>query len=126
MKLRKSVNVFVMLTGLLLAACTPQPTMPLPTDTPDAPLPTVVLNATHALSAQTSVPVEEIQVIGYEQREWPDACLGLAQEDEMCAQVITPGWRVVLSAGGEQYVFRTDETGEVIRPENLGAVPSGG
>ena len=43
--------------------------------------------------------------------------LGLAAPDEICAQVITPGWRVVLMVEGRQYVYRTDASGEVIRQE---------
>jgi hypothetical protein len=49
--------------------------------------------------------------------DWPNACLGLEEEGEMCAQVLTPGWRVILSAAGEQYTFRTDEEGQVVRQE---------
>ena len=33
---------------------------------------------------------------------------------------------MVLSAGGEQYVYRTDETGEIVQPENPGNLPGGG
>jgi hypothetical protein len=88
--------------------------------------PDAVLAAEQALSASLEVSVEEIEVVTYEQREWPDACLGLAGEGEMCAQVITPGWRVVLNAQGEQYVFRTDESGEVVRLESPGDMLGGG
>ena len=51
------------------------------------------------------------------EREWPDACLGLAGSDEMCAQVITPGWEVTTQAGGAEEVFRTNSGGSVIRQE---------
>lgn len=91
--------------------------------TPEAPsapseLPSGVQMAVkEALSAQTGVAVEEIEVVEAEQREWPDACLGLGEEGEACAQVITPGWEITLLAGGEEYVFRTDEDGGVIRME---------
>jgi hypothetical protein len=43
--------------------------------------------------------------------------LGLAAPDEICAQAITPGWRVVLVVEGQQYVYRTDASGEVVRQE---------
>jgi hypothetical protein len=69
------------------------------------------------VSAETGVSVEEIQVVEAEEREWPNACLGLAEEGEACAQVITPGWRVRLRAGGETYVLRTDAEGSAIRLE---------
>jgi hypothetical protein len=58
---------------------------------------------------------DQITIISAEHVEWPNACLGLAGEDEMCAEVITPGWKIVLSSGGEVFTFHTDDTGEYIR-----------
>jgi hypothetical protein len=49
----------------------------------------------------------------------------LAEADEMCAEVITPGWRVVLRAGGQEYVFRTDHNGEIVRQEEAGTPSEG-
>jgi hypothetical protein len=69
------------------------------------------------LSEELGIPVDEIDYVSFSRQEWPDACLGLAEPDEMCAQVITAGWRVVLKAEGQQYVYRTDESGEAIRRE---------
>lgn len=48
--------------------------------------------------------------------EWPDACLGVEQAGVMCAQVVTPGYRVVLRAQDETYVYHTDETGSQVIP----------
>ena len=87
------------------------------TSTPTAQPPDAVEAAKKALGTSLDVPVGEIEVVSYEQEEWPDACLGLAGSGEMCAQVITPGWRIVLQAEGETHVFRTDETGEMVRQE---------
>ena len=69
------------------------------------------------LSSITGVPVEEIDVVAAEDREWPDACLGLAGQDEMCAQVVTPGWEVTVRAQGQEYVFRTNGDGTEVRME---------
>lgn len=77
--------------------------------------PSAVLEAQEQLSDMLGVSVESIQVIEFEQVDWPDACLGLPQEGEACAQVITPGFRVVLEVNGEQHVFRTDREGNVVR-----------
>ena len=81
--------------------------------------PYAAVAAEKALSESLGVSVEEIDIISHERQEWPDACLGLAAADEMCAQVITPGWRVVLRVGGQEYVFRTDHNGEVVRQESV-------
>ena len=41
-----------------------------------------------------------------EQTDFPDAALGAPIEDEMSAQVITPGWRIRLKANGRTYEYR--------------------
>lgn len=37
--------------------------------------------------------------------EWPDACMGLAQPGEACAQVVTPGYIVVIERGGQRTTY---------------------
>ena len=97
---------------LVLAACGPEPT-----PTPHSDPPEAVVAAEQQLSKELGIPVDEIDYVSFSREEWPDACLGLAEPDEMCAQVITPGWRIVLTAEGQQYVYRTDESGGVLRQE---------
>jgi hypothetical protein len=77
--------------------------------------PEAVLAAVNSLAQSLGVDVSQIQVVNFEQVEWPDACLGLPQTDETCAQVLTPGFRVVLDVAGVQYEVRTDETGTNVR-----------
>ena len=111
------IALFGLMLALLATACGPLMGTPQEpggdTDLPDD----VAMAAKEALSATTDVPVEELEVVEAEEREWPDACLGLADEGEACAQVITPGWRVTLRAAGETYVLRTDEEGTAVRLE---------
>ena len=38
--------------------------------------------------------------------DFPDAALGAPIEDEMSAQMITPGWRINLEAGNRTYEYR--------------------
>jgi len=52
-----------------------------------------------------------------EQTDFPDAALGAPMEDEMSAQVITPGWRIQLKAGGKTYEYRA--TGRQLRLVNF-------
>jgi hypothetical protein len=52
-----------------------------------------------------------------EQVEWPDACLGASSTDQMCAQVITPGYKVtfeVSKQGGKKYLYHTDKAEQFI------------
>ena len=60
------------------------------------------------LAAQLSVEVESIAVVSSEAEQWPDACLGAAKPGTVCAQVITPGFKIVLESGGKQYEYHTD------------------
>ncbi len=81
--------------------------------------------ARDALVQQTGVALSDIQRIEVPSQEWSDACLGLAGQGEMCATVITPGYRVVMAANGAQYVARTNADGSAVRFENDRPVTSG-
>jgi hypothetical protein len=47
--------------------------------------------------------------------DWPDSCLGLPAMEEMCAQVVTPGYRVRVQEGGMIYEFHTDSEAKGVR-----------
>lgn len=68
-----------------------------------------------ALAQQLGLASEAISVVSVEPIEWPDACLGAPQPDEVCAQVVTPGYRIVLEAQGIRYEYHVDETGQIAR-----------
>lgn len=44
---------------------------------------------------------------------WPDACLGSAEPGELCSQVITPGYRIVIERVGGRTEYHTDLQGNV-------------
>lgn len=111
------IVVLLLGVGLLVASCAP---LPGPATSPLAPpaIPgpdTAPMQARAALAAQLGIAQDEITVVSAEPVEWPDACLGLPQADEMCAQVITPGYRIVLEARGGRYIAHTDQTGGQVR-----------
>jgi hypothetical protein len=58
------------------------------------------------------VDFDEIEVVSAEAVEWPDAALGCPQGGMMYAQVITPGYQIVLEADGEEYDFHTESSAE--------------
>ena len=61
--------------------------------------------------------MESIQIEKVEKMDWPNSCLGLPEGDEACAEVITPGWLLTFNINGQEYRYRVDETGTVIRQE---------
>ncbi|HEY3343815.1 MAG TPA: DUF333 domain-containing protein [Anaerolineaceae bacterium] len=71
--------------------------------------------AQQKLTTDLMIDPATIKVTSTELVTWPDSCLGLASADEMCAQVETPGYRVVLTAGPMNYTYRTDFAGKSIR-----------
>lgn len=52
------------------------------------------------------VLIAEVQPV-----DWPDACLGVEQPGQACAEVVTPGYRVILVAQGVRYTYHTDALG---------------
>ena len=60
------------------------------------------------LAQRLGLSENEITEGAVEQAEFPDAALGAPIEDEMSAQVITPGWRIHLKAKGKTYEYRAN------------------
>lgn len=69
------------------------------------------------LSRQTGIAAGQLRVTESSRQSWPNTCLGLAKADELCAQMIVEGWRVVVSDGGKIWVYRTDARGKILRLE---------
>ena len=60
--------------------------------------------------------VNDIKVILVEAIDWPSSCLGIQIKDELCAQVVTPGYRIVVGADGvAEVTYHTDSEGNNIR-----------
>jgi len=76
-------------------------------------------SAAAVLADELALSPDEITVVSAEQTEFSDGCLGLGRPDEACLQAITPGWLVMLSAGGQQYEAHTDLTGTMVRLANM-------
>jgi len=65
------------------------------------------------LAQRLGLAPEAIRLVSVEAVEWSDASLGCLQPGMMYAQVITPGFRVVLEAVGQTYGYHTD-TGRLV------------
>lgn len=138
----KSAFPMLLTLFLLVSACVPlaetgepsptsTPSNPAPSSTPTQPLPDVtptkapVVTSTSisgaitdsarlALAQFLGKDVSKITVILFEAVDWPDSCLGISRKGVMCAQVITPGYRIGLQAGGQAYEYHTNLSGSTM------------
>jgi hypothetical protein len=114
-KLLRPLIMAVLMIGFGLAACSPANLPPTGGEgVPNKVPPQAVLEAATWLSQELGISVENVEIVEFEQVEWPDACLGVPQEGQACAQVITPGFRVTLEVNGQQYELRSDQEGKLI------------
>lgn len=83
-------------------------------------LPNSVVNAIRQdIARNNRIPPGQLRVVSSRQQTWPNSCLGLAKPDEACAQIlIENGWRVVMSDSRRTWVYRTDNTGRIVRLES--------
>jgi hypothetical protein len=72
-----------------------------------------------ALASGLGISVSDIQVVSAQIIEWPDSCLGVAAPGIACAQMVTPGYLVVLEAKGQQYEYHTNGNASVVKPASL-------
>lgn len=78
------------------------------------------------LAQELGLLSDEIQVQSVEETEFPDASLGVPEPGKVYAQVITPGYIIELSAGGQTYVYHASDERVVAVPSEEGQPPSGG
>jgi hypothetical protein len=113
--------VALVCAGLALTACgTGRTNAPATQDNPaleNVLPPDVALNVQNQISETLGVTMESIQIEKVAQMDWPNSCLGLPNGDEACAEAITPGWLLTFNIDGQEYRYRVDKTGTVIRQE---------
>jgi hypothetical protein len=86
-----------------------------PTGGSTAPQPPVVALIQQHLSSTLNIAADQIKIVSVEPVDWPDSCLGVQKPDEMCAQMVTAGYKIVLAAGGKKYEYHTNQDGSEIR-----------
>ena len=113
----------------LLAGCsthaTPPPSStasPSSTATPEAQR-KAFRAATTALSKKINAPVDSIVGVSQDETTWNDSCLGCPQTGENCAQVVTPGYRIVLRVSDATYEYHTDLGGRAKLCSQTGGQP---
>lgn len=66
------------------------------------------------LVKQTGVAPDQVKLVSLEAVEWSDTSLGCPEEGFMYAQVITPGYKIILEVQGQQYEYHTDQMTNVV------------
>ncbi len=61
------------------------------------------------LSLRTGAHLNDIQVLSIQERDWPNAGLGCEDPSLMYAQVITPGYLIILEYQGSTYQYHTNQ-----------------
>jgi hypothetical protein len=76
------------------------------------------------LAKLLDIDVSEIRVVEALAVSWPDTSLGCPQPGFFYAQMIVPGYRLVLEAKGQQYPYHTTLDGQIILCKAQKAGPS--
>lgn len=77
-----------------------------------ADLERLIERAKAKVASATSASAEQISVVSTERVEWNDSSLGCPKPGQMYAQVITPGYRILLDANGSTFEFHSGLNGE--------------
>lgn len=83
-------------------------------------LPNSVAQAVLQAAAKLSnLPSEQLRIVQAKQKDWPDGCLGLAEPETFCTQIVVSGWEVKVAASGRgTYVYRTNNSGSLVKLDN--------
>ena len=75
-------------------------------------LPSTVQLAIEDLAQLHGISVDAVQQISHRRVTWPDSSLGCPKKDRSYTQVLTPGTVTILEAGGVEYFYHADISGE--------------
>lgn len=92
---------------------TPEPSItPKPSITPEQQK--SVDAAKVKLAERLSIDQSKIILVSIQAVDWPDTSLGVSVPGNVYAQVITPGYKIILLANGVQYEYHTGTSGNNI------------
>lgn len=78
----------------------------------------VVLQAIAQVAAQTGIQPNKLSLQRAEETEWPDGSLGCPSPGAAYIQVVTPGYKVVLTDGIRTYDIHASRQGKVVWCDN--------
>jgi hypothetical protein len=71
------------------------------------------------LASNLGLKESDVSVVSTALIDFPDSCLGVAMNNVMCAQHVTPGEIILLEAHGIQYEYHVTSDGSQIQPATL-------
>lgn len=90
-------------------------------------LPGSVTNAVlQDASRRSNLSIAQLRIVKAEKRDWPNGCLGIVEAGVLCTQAIVPGWQVTVRGGRQTFVYRTNQSGSVVKLENGATQGNGG
>jgi hypothetical protein len=92
-------------------------TQPVPTVS-DPGLQGLIEKAKEDLAQRLSIPVTQINLVEATEVEWSDASLDCPQPGVDYIQVLTPGYRIALEAGGQAYEYHSNRDAYIVYCEN--------
>ena len=135
--LRKIMLITLVMAAVLTACAVPGTDEPVPGVATPNPKPTdapavefdsndPLVGIKKYLYEQYSILPGDVRLVEQQEREWSDSCLGLGRPDEICMQVITPGFIVTVETPRGTVVFHTASSLSAFRMESsLGSPQSG-
>lgn len=100
------VKRFISPAGLIAPTQTPTP----PTDIfvpQDADIEQLITKTKQDLSSRLNISSTNIEVVQTVKKNWSDTSLGCPKAGKVYAQVITPGFLIVLGVSGNNYNYHT-------------------
>ncbi len=99
-------NTLTILVALMLAAsCASHDVRPNPTAQTDPAAESLLRLARADLAQRLGVSAGDVTVVSISARDFSDASMGVPQAGQMYAQVITPGYVIVLAVHGQEYTY---------------------
>lgn len=68
-----------------------------------------------AIATDLSQPKDAIRLESVTAQTWPNGCLGLATQDELCTMALVEGWQIEVSTGDSLAIYRSNENGTAVR-----------
>ncbi len=81
------------------------------------PVPDAIAAVRTTVANELGISEGVVIVLSAYEQEWPNGCLGLAGDGEMCTEALVSGYQVTVLAQGNERVFRTSSDGSVLREE---------